>query len=389
MRSTKGKNLSMAVVRGGHPRTAEADFYQQFVNFDIKMIGDRRTGWINEKKYPDNFSFIHSPLYPVWGIDPWTKLYGARYVHRSFQFLKNLEKLVADSDVINISDLFYFYCWQAARLAGKFNKKLVAIVWENVPRHASTYVPPYCFGVRKVLQTADLFIARSYKARDYLLSIGAEDRKIKVVYKGIDLTQFKDSGANKKDNSKVRILYVGQLVKTKGVIELLTAFEQLCSEFANLELWLVGRFNSDPLGKTVRDYSRRSPIVVKAEVDYDKVADFYKKADIYCHLSQDWKYLGFLKGGNDWFPYAVLEAMASGLPVVATRVGGIPEQLGNVGNIFVKQKDVESVYEALKTFILDRKLREEVGEKNRRRAHKFFEIREQARKTEEAILELL
>lgn len=389
MRSTRGKNLSMAVVRGGHPRMAEAHFYGSFKHFKVKLIGDKRTGWIDIENLPSNVEFVHTPLYPVWGVDPWSAFFKRKYVHRSFQFLKDLDNLVSDCDVINVSDLFYFYCWQAARLAGKLNKKLVVIVWENVSRHASTYVPPYCFGVRKVLQTADLFIARSYKARDYLLSIGAEDRKTKVVHKGIDLTQFKGSGANKKDDSKVRILYVGQLVKTKGVIELLTAFEQLCSEFANLELWLVGRSNSDPLGKTVRDYSRRLPIVVKAEVDYDKVPDFYQKTDIYCHLSQDWKYLGLIKGGNDWFPYAILEAMASGLPIVATKVGGIPEQLGQEGNIYVEQKDVETVYRALKKFILDDGLRERVGRRNRKRAEKMFEIKKQARKTEEAILGLL
>lgn len=383
MRITEGKNLSMAVVRGGHPRMAEAHFYSHFKKFKVKLIGDSRTGWINNKNLSNNIDFVNTSLYPVWGVDPWTLLFRRKYVHRAFQFLTDLEKLVFDCDVINISDLFYFYCWQSARLAKKLNKKLVVIVWENVPRHASTYVPPYCFGVRKVLDTADLFIARSSKARDYLLSIGADDAKIKVIYKGIDTSVFRRKKVA--DDGKTRILYVGQLVKSKGILELLAAFERLCSEFANLELWLVGRSDSDPLGKMVRDYSRRLPVVVKAEVDYDKMPGLYQKADIYCQLSQDWKYLGLLKGGNDWFPYTVLEAMVSGLPMVVTRVGGMPEQLGKVGNIYVKQKDADSVYRGLKKMILDKGLRRKVGERNRKRAEKMFEIKRQARETEETI----
>lgn len=382
-----GTKYKLAIVRGIQPRMSEANFYSNFGNFKVKMIGDKTTGWIVENQIPAKVEYIDLPLKPVWGFDPWTTFGGVLQAHRSFQFIKNLEKHILDCDVLNVSDLFYFYCWQTAILARKHSKKLVAIVWETLAHHPSTYVPPYCFGVRRVLKTADLFVARSQKARDYLLSIGADGKKIKVVYKGIDLNLFKP-GKKVKDGKK-RILYVGQLVKTKGVGELLEAFVRLFQEKDDLELWLVGRSEGEPLEKKIKRLAQRLPIVVKTQVDYDKLPEIYSRADIYCQLSQDWKYLGLVPGGNDWFPYAVMEAMASGLPVVATSVGGIPEQLGDVGNIYVKQKDVQSVYKALVKFIDNPGFGEIVGGKNRERAERLFDINRQARETEEKIFEML
>ena len=381
------KKHLMAVVRGSQPRMAEMNFYSYFDDFNTRFLGDKHTGWVVEDAIPKNIKYIHLPLKPVWGFDPITTFLGPAHAHRSWKHVEGLENYLRDVDVINISDCFYFYCGQAAKLAKKLNKKLVVIVWQNVPRHLSTYLPPYSFNVKAVLEQADLFIARSKKSRDYLLSIGAEERKVKVIYKGINMSQF--TPKERKRDGKIRILYVGQLVKSKGVGELLEAFERLSSEFGNLELWLLGRSKGEMMEEKIKRLAKHLPIVLKAQVDYDKLPEIYRGADIYCHLSQDWKYLGLVRGGNDWFPYATIEAMASGLPIVATKVGGIPEQLGRVGNIYVEQKDADSVYKGLKKMISDSALRQTVGRKNRARAEKMFEIKKLAHVTEKAILKIL
>ena len=387
MNSLNQKKLpKLAVIRGHQPRMTEMYFYSYFNNFDVRMIGDKNTGWIVENQIPKNVKFIHSPLYPKWGYDPWTKFLSNYYVHRSFQYVKDLEKLVADCDVLNVSDLFYFYCWQTAEIAQKTGKKLVAIVWENIPKHISTYLPPYSLAVKQMLKTTDLFIARSFGAKKYLLSIGANPQKIQVIYKGIDLTMFKPRKVIKNQH-KTRILYVGQLVKSKGILELLEAFRILYSEFNNLELLLVGRSYGEPLEKIIQNYFDL-PIILKSQIDYDKLPQVYQEADIYCQLSQDWKYLNIIPGGNDWFPYSVIEAMTSGLPIVATNCGGIPEQLGNQGNLIVPQNNVAAAYQALKKFIISPQLRQKIGLINRQRAIKLFNIKSQAEKTEAAVLNL-
>lgn len=384
-KSTKKRPL-MAVVRGSQPRMAEMYFYGKFSQMKIRFIGDRDTGWVVDEHIPLTIDYIHSPLRPRWGFDPVTTFFGLYHAHRSWQWVDNLSELVREADVINTSDLFYFYSGQCAHLARTLNKKLVAVVWETVPYHISTYLPPYAGNVSAMLSQTDLFIARSKKAREYLLSIGADETKVRVIYKGVDLGLF--GRAPRLAASPLRILYVGQLVASKGVMELLAAFERVYQDFPDSELWLVGRSNGEPLRAVIDRYCTRLPIVVKEQVAYEQLPAIYHAAHIYCHLSCDWRYWGIIPGGNDWFPYAVLEAMAAGLPVVATSVGGIPEQLGGE-NFLVPQRTVEPVYRALKTLALAPGLRASLGAANRKRVEKMFEVTTQARETEAAILDLV
>lgn len=376
----------MVVVRGVQPRMSEIYFYSHFKDIKIRFIGDKTTGWVVEDKIPENVEYINLPLKPIWLFDPVTLIGGLSHSHQSCKHVTDLERHINDADIINISDMFYFYCGQCARLSKKLGKKLVSVVWETVPNHPSTYIPPYSFNVKAVLNTADLFIARSEMAEKYLLSIGVDKKKIKVIYKGIETKNFYPDFSYRTD--KIRILYVGQLVKSKGVDELLDAFIKLCHEFDNLELWICARSLGEPLERKVRELVGKYPINWLGHVSYDKLPEIYRQCHIYCQLSQDWKYFGLLTGGNDWFPYTIIEAMASGLPVVATNVGGIPEQLGE-DNILVKQKDVDSAHKGLKRLILDSRKRQQIGQENIKRVRKLFNIRKQAEETEKAILEIV
>ena len=380
------KDKLMAVIRGVQPRMTEINFYSNFKRIKIRAIGDKKTGWVVEEKIPKNVEYINLPLKPAWFFDPIIPFLGPLHAHRSWKYLENLEKYLKDVDVINISDMFYFYSGQCAHLAKKLNKKLVAVIWENIPNHLSTYIPPYSFNVRAVLKNADLFIARSWGSVLYLRSIGVEENKIKMIYKGTDTKKFYPDFNYKTE--KIRILYVGQLVSSKGVDELTKAFIKLSEEFDNLELWICQRSAGEPLEEKIKELSKKYNIRLLGHVSYDRLPEIYKQCQIYCQLSQDWKYFGILKGGNEWFPYTTIEAMASGLPVVATNVGGMPEQLGNE-NILVKQKDVNSTYKGLKELILNPQKRLLIGKKNAQRAKDLFDIRNQAEKTEEAILEVL
>lgn len=380
------KKPRLLIVRGVQPRMTELLFYSHFKHFTVTMVGDKSTGWIVDAKIPRGIRFIDARLAPRWGFDPISTLLGPLHAHRSWQDVPGLNKLIQESDVVNISDAFYFYSGQAATLCHKYHKKLITIVWETIPRHISSYIPPYSMNVAAVIAQTTLFVARSYAAKKYIKSLGVDENKIRVVYKGIDTKLFTPAYSGKRNVT--RILYVGQLVKSKGIIELIDAFKKLSTEFHNVELWMCARSKHEELELFIKEAAKKYPITLLTSVPYGTLPTIYQKCDIYCQLSQEWKYIGIIPGGNEWFSYAILEAMASGLPIVTTGIGGTPEQVGN-NNFLVEQKNMGAAYVALKKLILNRQLREEIGKKNTQRARIHFDIIKQAKKTEDAILQTL
>ncbi|MFV1917771.1 MAG: glycosyltransferase, partial [Patescibacteria group bacterium] len=122
-------------------------------------------------------------------------------------------------------------------------------------------------------------------------------------------------------------------------------------------------------------------------VKHTEIPKIYRKADIFVSPSRE-RYIGPFLWNEEFFGYTLMEAQASGLPIAATRCGGIPEEVGE-DNLLVDQNDPKNLILALKTLIKDDKLRRELGRKNRKRAEKLFDLKKQVKKTETEILKLL
>ncbi|MBN1263791.1 MAG: glycosyltransferase family 4 protein [Candidatus Pacebacteria bacterium] len=372
----------MAVIRGTEARPSQVYFYNYFKKLEIKFIGHK----IKKSFYPPRkiakIKYIQSPLKPAWLIDPARLIY-KKVEHHAWSYHQDLEKYIQDCEILNLTDCFYFFCGQTARLAKKYHKPLVTIVWESFPKHPSTYIPPYCFNVRAVLRESRLFIARHRKAGIYLRSIGVPDKKIRVIYKGVDLKHFYP--AEKRIGRKVKILYIGQLAKVKGVDDLLAAFEKVCRQEKGVELLIGG---NGSLKDLVLNYAKRLPIRYLGFVSYPDLPGIYREADIFCSPSKDFLYFGFLPGGEEWFSYTLMEAMASGLPLVANRGGAVEEEVGKEG-FLLEQNDVEGLAETLLKLVRNEGLRRKMGRGSRLRAEEVFNAQKQAVKTEKAILEII
>ncbi|OGH15122.1 MAG: hypothetical protein A3E68_02025 [Candidatus Levybacteria bacterium RIFCSPHIGHO2_12_FULL_39_39] len=380
----------MAVIRG--IRAAEALFYDAFKKTDIKFIYFSQ----NKVEYPiktKNLRLVNELLKPRYFCDPIAILNGGNYTNRSLIQIENLEKHIKNTDIVCLSDTFYSWCDQAANLCNKYNKKLVTVVWETIPNHPSKFVPPYNFYIKNVVKKTDLFLLRSKLALKFAENIGIPKGEIKVIYKGVDLKlffprekQMRKSWpeANRPSDEKIKILYVGQLTKAKGVGDLLNIFVNLCNEFNNIELIVAGRGR---LEERIKSMAKKYPIKYLGFVNYFDLPQVYREADIFCSPSKDLRILGF-KVWEELFSYTLMEAMASGLPIVATKCGGIPEEIGD-RNFLVKQGNREGMYNSLKSLIVSNEKRKFIGLFNRRRAEKMFDANMQAQETEKIILSIM
>jgi len=152
------------------------------------------------------------------------------------------------------------------------------------------------------------------------------------------------------DRSRLRAIYVGTCSSRKGALDLLEAARQVPA----MDFLLVG----DPRGD-VEAALASPPANVKSlpAIPRRGVMDLLRDSDVFVFPSR-----------CEGFPNAVLEAMAAGLPVVASRVGAVGEMLdeGRGGHL-VAPGDVSGLVDALRELAASRELRMKMGASNRRR----------------------
>jgi spore coat protein SA len=174
-----------------------------------------------------------------------------------------------------------------------------------------------------------------------------------VVYNGADGQKFRV--ASRKSNAEPEIIFTGRLVPYKGVHILFEAMRILDHRRVEARCTIVGAagFGVNRGTAYIRKLKRIRPqnTTMLGYRSGDDLASLLRQADIFCCPSI-W---------NDPFPLAPLEAMASGLPVVASRTGGIPEALAYGGGSMVPPNDPKALADELQALIRDGAHREQVG----------------------------
>jgi glycosyltransferase involved in cell wall biosynthesis len=151
------------------------------------------------------------------------------------------------------------------------------------------------------------------------LGKGQFDQKIKPIYHGLDPLRYRRNGHS--PPSRPLVLSVGQLKEKKGFIYLLRACAWLRDRGYALDCQIVG---AGPLQRELQaeigELSLQDTVRLLGALPHDQVIDLYHRATIFV--------LPAVLGGDgdrDGIPNVILEALASGLPVISTRHSGIPE----------------------------------------------------------------
>ena len=149
-----------------------------------------------------------------------------------------------------------------------------------------------------------------------------------------------------------RILFCSSLMRSKGVLVLLEALRGVATPF---RLDILGVVPDPRIGEeihaAIRADGMTERVFIHGHVTDEEKRDFYRQAAIFVHPTL-----------NDTFPLVILEAMAAGLPVIATREGGIPEVVvdGKTG-LLVEKGDVKGLREAVQDLLADLPRAERMG----------------------------
>lgn len=284
----------------------------------------------------------------------------------SLEYLVGLERALAGYDVAHAAELDNPLTLQAirARRSGRC-RRVVATVFENIPfRPAQNAL--VARRLAKVASGADAFLAVTERARLHLLAAGAPDERIVVLPFGVDVDRFRPAEA--REPGPPRVLSVCRLEPAKGVEDLVIAVGLLARRGVHVELSLVG---DGPLRPRLERIARAMGITGQVRfraVPWAAIAAVYREADVFVLASTP------TRNWREQFGFAVVEAMASGLPVLVGASGSLPEVVGREDQL-VAPADPLGLADRLGELVRDAEARERLGAANRARAVERFDSR--------------
>lgn len=226
------------------------------------------------------------------------------------------------------------------------------------------------FALADKVRSADAVVCISDFCRSQLMSLVDADAwsKLHVVHCGIDPAVFEPTA--RPPAAQLTILSVGRLVPEKGPDLMVDAVAQLRERNVDVRLTLVGDGpRRRALEHRIRALGLTDVVHLAGAVASDEMVDWYRRSDVFCLPS-------FAEG----VPVVLMEAMSSGLPVVTTRIAGIPELVedGESG-IVVAPGRADLIADALERLAKDPQLRQDLAEGGRRSVQEGFDIADSAR----------
>lgn len=169
-----------------------------------------------------------------------------------------------------------------------------------------------------------------------------------------------------RERDKGTILFVGHVIRTKGVIELVKACER-CESVK--KLILIGACNEEGLKQELVDLAAPRDngqwLELKGELKREQVISYYRKCGVFC-----------LPSYTEGFPNTVIEAFANAAPTIATNVGAIPEIISGNCGICIPSKDVDALCDAIDSAFVNYDKTLEMGANGREKVLREYTIEE-------------
>ncbi|MBA7485877.1 D-inositol-3-phosphate glycosyltransferase [subsurface metagenome] len=211
---------------------------------------------------------------------------------------------------------------------------------------------------RRIWENASALYACSEGLRQRALKFMPE-AKIYVVPNGVELDRFCPVN-NKQKIKDLKLLTVGRLSVSKRIELLVSVVELIRKQFPNATLKIAGGGGlENQLRKLIKDKGMENCIAMLGIVPAEEMPELYRKSDIFVSASL-----------QEGMSNAMLEAMASGLPIITTRCEGVQELIADNG-IVVEQPEPESIAGAIKQVANDQNRYEQMSIAARRQAEKF------------------
>jgi len=252
---------------------------------------------------------------------------------------------------------------------------------------AWSYPRTYGAGVyRQLFRKGDFYTTNTKFTADSAIRLGCPADRIAVLPVGVDLERFPYADRRLAPGEEVRILTVARLVEFKGVEYGIRAVAQLAPRYPALRYQVAG---DGPLRQSLETLARRLNVADRVEFlggqPYDRVVDLFARAHLFL-LPGVLTRVGDVEAQG----MVLVEAQAAGMPVVASRVGGIPETVLEGESAFlVPPRDVAALAERIGYLIEHPELWPAMGRAGRAYAEQHYDVEKLNDRLVEIYTELL
>lgn len=240
---------------------------------------------------------------------------------------------------------------------------------------------------KRTFKYADKVFAMSKDMQDDLIKLGCPKDKIIVHYFGSDIQKFY-SIHNYNKKRVVSFLNLSRFIAKKGHDFLLKAFSLAYKKNQNIHLTIVGDgITRDLIYAIIDKFGMQKYVTVKSSYSYasEEHLRYLSNADIFIHPSLIDK-----NGEKEGIPGAVIEAMASGLPVISTYHAGIPEIIKNYETgLLVEEWDVDKLTEYILELSSKADMRKQIGEAGQKSVMSTLKLEDKEKELEEIYTNLI
>lgn len=210
------------------------------------------------------------------------------------------------------------------------------------------------------------FIRSSLKIPEHIISLSKgikellsklTSKPITPIYNGVDVNRF---NLQKDYNKPIKLLFAGHVGHTKGVVDLLNAVKISGLESNLVQLTFMGRGDIDLMKELSIKLNIENQVKFTGHVSEDEKIKLFKSHHILA-----------LPSYGEGQPAVIFEGMASGMAIISSTVGSIPEVVKKENGILVEPGNIEELSEALKRMLLNIDIKI-MGERNRQVAQKRY-----------------
>ena len=264
-------------------------------------------------------------------------------------FPKYVTMMLKNRDIDIVHSHFAPVGWHYRKVAKKLKAPHVVSFYgydyEKLPFKEPKWIKKY----QELFKQADLFICEGTFGARTLVKIGCPKDKIKIVRLGVEIKDIQYYSRVKFKN-ELKLLQIAHLTEKKGHIYTVKAFIKALKSYPNMSLTLVGSGDEIILNRIKNEISIcgvEDRITINNSIDFNQIYEFMKDYHVFIHPSCHTADMD-CEGGA---PVVLLNAQATGMPVISTVHCDIPEEVinGETG-LLTQEKDIDSLSESIKVF---------------------------------------